>query len=90
MQRTITEKLASKLGLNIERNDVIQALGWPGSGGKEYGYRLNPFTLVPKKKGELKHCQISSINKKKSPQSTELKKLLQFKVKNVVRCYLKC
>lgn len=65
MQRTIKEKLASKLGLNIERNDVIQTLGWPGSMGKEYGYRLNPFTLVLKKKGELKHCQVSSINKKK-------------------------
>ena len=49
MQRTIKEKLASQLGLNIKRDDIIQTIGWPELGCKEYGYRLNPFTLVLKK-----------------------------------------
>ncbi len=59
MQRTIKDKLASKLGLNSERNDVIQTLGRPGPLRKEYGYRLNPFTLILKKKIELQNCNIS-------------------------------
>ncbi|WP_265033211.1 hypothetical protein [Wolbachia endosymbiont (group A) of Sicus ferrugineus] len=29
MQRTIKEKLANQLGLNIKRDDVIQTIGWP-------------------------------------------------------------
>lgn len=36
MQRTIKATLAEKLGLNIERDDVIQTLGWQRS---SYGYR---------------------------------------------------
>ncbi len=48
IQRTIKTTLAKKLGLNIERNDVIQTVGWPGSSRKHYGYRINPFTLVIK------------------------------------------
>lgn len=46
IQRTIKTTLAKKLGLNIERNDVIQTVGWPGSSRKDYGYRINPFTVV--------------------------------------------
>ncbi|KLT22891.1 putative phage related protein [Wolbachia endosymbiont of Armadillidium vulgare str. wVulC] len=38
MQKTIAEKLASTLGLNIKRDDVIQACNWSG-------YRLNPSTI---------------------------------------------
>lgn len=49
MQRTIKEKLANQLGLNIKRDDVIQTIGWPELTCKEHGYRLNPFTLVLKK-----------------------------------------
>ncbi|APR98641.1 hypothetical protein [Wolbachia endosymbiont of Folsomia candida] len=49
MQRTIKEKLANQLGLGIEREDVIQTIGWPELACKEYGYRLNPFTLTLKK-----------------------------------------
>ncbi|WP_342068454.1 hypothetical protein [Wolbachia endosymbiont (group B) of Melanargia galathea] len=48
IQRTIKTTLAKKLGLNIERNDVIETVGWPGSSRKDYGYRINPFTLVIK------------------------------------------
>ncbi len=46
IQRTIKTTLAKKLGLNIERNDVIQTVGWPGSSRRDYGYRINPFTVV--------------------------------------------
>lgn len=49
VQRTIKEKLANQLGLGIEREDVIQTIGWPELACKEYGYRLNPFTLTLKK-----------------------------------------
>lgn len=49
MQRTIKEKLANQLGLGIKREDVIQTIGWPELACKEYGYRLNPFTLTLKK-----------------------------------------
>ncbi len=49
MQRQIKEKLANQLGLSIERDDVIQTIGWPELICKEHGYRLNPFTLVLKK-----------------------------------------
>lgn len=38
MQQAIAEKLASTLGVNIERDDVIQACNWSG-------YRLNPSTI---------------------------------------------
>jgi len=48
IQRTIKTTLAKKLGLNIGRNDVIQTVGWPGSSRKDYGYRINPFTVVIK------------------------------------------
>lgn len=48
MQRTIKATLAKKLGLNIERNDVIQTVGWPGSSCRDYGYRINPFNVVIK------------------------------------------
>lgn len=46
IQRTIKATLAEKLGLSIERNDVIQTLGWQRS---SHGYRINPFTLTLKK-----------------------------------------
>ncbi|WP_245611041.1 MULTISPECIES: hypothetical protein [unclassified Wolbachia] len=46
MQKTIKATLAEKLGLSIERNDVIQTLGWQRS---SHGYRINPFTLTIKK-----------------------------------------
>lgn len=49
MQRTIKKKLASKIGLNINRNDIIQTLRWSGIGTKEYGYAINPLTVVLKK-----------------------------------------
>ncbi|WP_214303311.1 MULTISPECIES: hypothetical protein [unclassified Wolbachia] len=49
MQRTIKEKLANQLGLNIKRDDVIQTIGWPELTCKEHGYRLNPFTLMLKR-----------------------------------------
>ncbi|WP_353273383.1 hypothetical protein [Wolbachia endosymbiont (group A) of Agelastica alni] len=45
MQKTIAEKLASTLGLNIKRDDVIQACNWSGITCQEYGYRLNPSTI---------------------------------------------
>lgn len=48
IQRTVKATLAKKLGLNIKRNDVIQTLGWPGSSRKDYGYRINPFTVTIK------------------------------------------
>ncbi|HCE59727.1 MAG TPA: hypothetical protein DEQ74_02770, partial [Wolbachia sp.] len=48
IQRTIKTTLAKRLGLNIGRNDVIQTVGWPGSSRKDYGYRINPFTVVIK------------------------------------------
>lgn len=48
MQERIKSILARKLGLNIERDDVIQTVGWPGSSSKGNGYRINPFTLVIK------------------------------------------
>jgi len=38
MQKIIAEKLASTLGLNIKRDDIIQACNWSG-------YRLNPSTI---------------------------------------------
>lgn len=49
MQKTIAEKLAITLGLNVKKDDIIQTLPWSGIGTKEYGYRLNPFTIVLKK-----------------------------------------
>ncbi|MDG7056570.1 MAG: hypothetical protein LKM43_00210 [Wolbachia endosymbiont of Penenirmus auritus] len=45
MQKAIAEKLASTLGLNIKRDDVIQACNWSGITCQEYGYRLNPSTI---------------------------------------------
>ncbi|XGA08495.1 MAG: hypothetical protein U0X86_000738 [Wolbachia endosymbiont of Xenopsylla cheopis] len=45
MQKTIIEKLANTLGLNVKRDDVIQALNWSGTTCQEYGYRLNPFII---------------------------------------------
>ncbi|MBA8758090.1 hypothetical protein HCR18_03315 [Wolbachia pipientis] len=49
MQKTMAEKLAKTLGMNVKRDDIIQTLPWSGIGIKEYGYRLNPFTLLLKK-----------------------------------------
>ena len=46
MQKAIEETLATELGVNIKRDDIIQTLGWPGFKKQEYGYRLNPFNLV--------------------------------------------
>lgn len=46
MQKAIEETLAKELGVNIKRDDIIQTLGWPGFKKQEYGYRLNPFTLI--------------------------------------------
>jgi hypothetical protein len=49
MQKTMAEKLAKTLGINVKRDDIIQTLPWSGIGIKGYGYRLNPFTLSLKK-----------------------------------------
>ncbi|WP_349967794.1 hypothetical protein [Wolbachia endosymbiont of Armadillidium arcangelii] len=49
MQRTMVDKLAITLGMNVKRDDIIQTLPWSGIGIKEYGYRLNPSTLSLKK-----------------------------------------
>ncbi|MDR1139419.1 MAG: hypothetical protein LBJ80_04175 [Rickettsiales bacterium] len=46
MQKMIKATLAKELGLSIERNDVIQTLGWQRL---SHGYRINPFTLTIKK-----------------------------------------
>ncbi|WP_341823858.1 hypothetical protein [Wolbachia endosymbiont (group A) of Agelastica alni] len=49
MQRTMVDKLAITLGMNVKRDDIIQTLPWSGIDIKEYGYRLNPSTLSLKK-----------------------------------------
>ena len=50
MQKVIQEILARNLGLPVQRHDVIETRGWPGCNNKqEFGYRLNPNTLLFRK-----------------------------------------
>ena len=40
---TIVKK---RLGLPIDRHDIVETLPWKGVGETEYGYRLNPNTVI--------------------------------------------
>jgi len=46
LQRDIETAVKRKLGLPIDRGDIIQTCLWKGQDEGEYGYRINPFTVA--------------------------------------------
>lgn len=46
LQQDIEEAVKSKLGLAIDREDIIQTCSWSGQGSTQHGYRINPFTVL--------------------------------------------
>ena len=46
LQKDLETIAKKKLGLPIDRNDIVETLPWKGTGDGEYGYRLNPHTVI--------------------------------------------
>ncbi len=46
LQEDIETAVKKKLGDPIGREDIVQTCRWTGSNDKDYGYRLNPYTVV--------------------------------------------
>ena len=46
LQTDIETAVKRKLGLPIDREDIIQTCRWKGQGEGDYGYRINPFTVA--------------------------------------------
>jgi len=46
LQSDIETAIKKKLGLPIDREDIIQTCRWKGQGEGEFGYRINPFTVA--------------------------------------------
>ena len=46
LQTEITETIRRRLGLPIQRDDVVETCRWKGQGGGGHGYRLNPHHVA--------------------------------------------
>ena len=46
LQNDIEKFVKKKLGLPIDKEGIIQSIRWKGEGKGEFGYRINPFTVV--------------------------------------------
>ncbi|MDP8237675.1 MAG: hypothetical protein P9X24_01175 [Candidatus Hatepunaea meridiana] len=46
LQTDIETTVKKKLGLPIDREDIIQTCRWKGQAEGDYGYRINPFTVA--------------------------------------------
>ena len=46
LQTDIEITVKKKLGLPIDREDIIQTCHWKGQGEGDHGYRINPFTVA--------------------------------------------
>ena len=46
LQDNIATAVKKTTGLPIDREDIIQTCRWKGQGDKDYGYRINPFTVA--------------------------------------------
>lgn len=46
LQDDIASAVKKALGLPIDREDIIETCRWKGQGDKDYGYRINPFTVA--------------------------------------------
>lgn len=46
LQSDIQETLRQKRGLAIDRDDIVESRPWSGQGDKNFGYRINPFTVA--------------------------------------------
>jgi hypothetical protein len=46
LQTDITETIRRRLGLPIERDDVVGTCRWKGQGAGGHGYRLNPHRVA--------------------------------------------
>ena len=46
LQSDIETAVKKKLGLPIDRQDIVQTCRWKGHGEGDHGYRINPFTVA--------------------------------------------
>ena len=46
LQEDLETAVKKKLGLPIDRHDIVETMPWKGIGEGEYGYRLNPRTVI--------------------------------------------
>lgn len=46
LQFDIETAIKKKLGLPIDREDIVQTCRWKGQGEGDFGYRINPFTVA--------------------------------------------
>ncbi len=46
LQEDMETAVKKKLGLPIDRHDIVETLPWKGTREGEYGYRLNPRTVI--------------------------------------------
>ena len=46
LQNDIENTVKRKIGLPIDREDIIQTCRWKGQGEGDHGYRINPFTVA--------------------------------------------
>jgi len=46
LQSDIESAVKRKLGLPIDREDIVQTCRWRGQGEGDFGYRINPFTVA--------------------------------------------
>ncbi|MEO5334397.1 MAG: hypothetical protein H7839_20470 [Magnetococcus sp. YQC-5] len=46
LQEDLEAAVKKKLGLPIDRHDIVETLPWKGAGGEGFGYRLNPRTVI--------------------------------------------
>jgi len=46
LQSDIETAVKKKLGLPVDREDIVQTCRWRGQGEGDFGYRINPFTVA--------------------------------------------
>ena len=46
LQTDLADTLRRRLGIPIQREDIIETCRWSGQGQREFGYRLNPFVVA--------------------------------------------
>ena len=46
LQADIEETVKKRLGLPIDRDDIVQTVRWSAQADENFGYRINPFTVA--------------------------------------------
>jgi predicted RNase H-like nuclease (RuvC/YqgF family) len=46
LQKDVEIKLRKETGIPIDRQDIIQTREWSGQSKNDFGYRINPFTVI--------------------------------------------